>query len=115
MRMTRIIPAIAVSLLLAVPAFAHPKLKAADPAVDSTGPAPSTLSLSFSEKLTPGAATVTLSPAPAGGVSIADGADGQSLIVTPKAKLATGSYKVDWAVTAANGHQSTGSYQITVK
>ncbi|MGQ3049407.1 MAG: copper resistance protein CopC [Niveispirillum sp.] len=115
MRITRIIPAIALSLLLATPAFAHPKLKAADPAVDSTGPAPSTLSLSFSEKLTPGTATVTLSPAPAGGVTIADGADGQSLTVTPKARLAAGSYKVDWAVTAANGHQSTGSYQINVK
>ncbi|AUN31278.1 hypothetical protein C0V82_14300 [Niveispirillum cyanobacteriorum] len=57
----------------------------------------------------------TLSPAPAGGVTVADGADGQSLTVTPKAKLAAGSYKVDWAVTAANGHQSTGSYQINVK
>lgn len=115
MRMTRIIPAAALSLLLAIPAFAHPKLKAADPAVDSSGPAPSTLSLSFSEKLTPGTATVTLSPAPAGGVTIADGADGQSLIVTPKAKLAAGSYKVDWAVTAANGHETAGSYLITVK
>lgn len=98
MRINRLLPIAALSLLLSVPALAHPKLKAADPAVDSTGPAPA-----------------ALSPAPAGGVTVADGADGQSLTVTPKAKLAAGSYKVEWAVTAANGHQSTGSYQITVK
>lgn len=115
MRFHRLLPAAALSLLLAVPAIAHPKLVAADPAAGSTGSAPSTLSLSFSEKLTPGAAVVTLSPAPGGGVMVADGADGQSLTVTPKAPLAPGAYKVDWNVVAANGHQSTGSYQITIK
>ncbi|MFV3129634.1 copper resistance protein CopC [Niveispirillum sp. KHB5.9] len=115
MRIHRLFTAAALSLLLTAPALAHPKLKAADPAVDSTGPAPATLSLSFSEKLTPGKASVTLSPAPAGGVTVTDGADEQSLTVTPKAKLAPGSYKVDWAVIAANGHESAGSYQITVK
>lgn len=114
MRLHRLIPVAALSLMLAAPAFAHPKLVTASPTADSTGPAPSSLALSFSEKLTPGAATVTLSPAP-GGVTVADGADAQSLTVTPKAPLAPGSYKVDWTVVAANGHQSTGSYQITVK
>lgn len=115
MRSHRLIPAAVLSLLLAVPAFAHPKLVAANPAADSAGPAPSALSLSFSEKLTPGAATVTLSPIPGGGVAVADGADAQSLAVTPKTPLSPGVYKLDWVVVAANGHQSMGSYQFTVK
>ena len=115
MRIHPLISAAALSLLLAVPAFAHPKLVAADPAADSTGPAPSALTLTFSEKLTPGTAIVTLSPAPGGGVAVADGADAQSLTVTPGTRMTPGSYKVDWSVTAANGHQTAGSYQITVK
>lgn len=115
MRITHLLPATALSLMLAAPVLAHPKLVTASPAADSTGPASSVLTLAFSEKLSPGTASITLSPAPAGGVAIVDGADGQSLTVTPKTKLSPGSYKIDWNVIAANGHQSTGSYQINVK
>jgi hypothetical protein len=42
-------------------------------------------------------------------------ADGKTLKATPKARLAPGSYRVDWHAVAADTHRIKGSFAFTVR
>ena len=42
-------------------------------------------------------------------------ADGRTLVVTPKGRLAAGRYTVDWHIVSTDTHKVAGNYAFTVK
>lgn len=105
-------------VLAAAPAFAHAHLDHASPAVGATAPAPSELSLSFSENLVPALSGATLATAqgeaiPTGKATL-DAADPATLHVPIGAKLKAGTYVVTWRATSVDTHHTTGAYKFTV-
>lgn len=120
------IAAISATMLVAGVAQAHPKLVSATPAADSIVAKPAKIELHFSEKLVPALSGVDLvmtgmpgmsshAPMKMKGLVTAVGADGKSLIVTPKAPLPAGDYKLNWHAVAGDSHRVEGSYVFKVK
>ena len=121
-RLTKLFRPIAPALLLmlaAVPsalAHAHPKMM--NPAPDSTGPAPSSISITFSEEVEPKFSFIQLTDEK--GLS-ADSEvskpvpDDPTTLILPVPKLATGTYVVHWVNVAVDGHRLDGSYKFTVR
>jgi methionine-rich copper-binding protein CopC len=116
---------IAAALLFAAPALAHPRITSATPAADATVAAPAAIELHMTETLMPklSGATLTMTgmpgmadhpPMPVKSTSSV-GADGKTLMITPKAKLAAGSYRVDWHVVSSDTHRVTGTHAFTVQ
>jgi len=108
-------------LLLPGLALAHGHLKSAEPAPDSTGPAPKQLSLSFSEGVEVALSQVQLqrldgqaSTAITTG-KVISGRDERTLDVPLEAPLASGRYQVKWRVLAKDGHKTQGDYRFTVQ
>lgn len=105
------------SLLGASAAFAHAHLKSATPAADSSVAAPSDLRLTFSEGVEATFTKVSLSK---DGTEIAikgletPDTDKKTLVVTPAAPLAAGTYKVEWHAVSVDTHKSEGSYSFKV-
>ena len=105
------------SLLGASAAFAHAHLKASDPAADSSVSAPAALRLTFSEGIEATFTKVSLSK---DGTEIAikgletPDADKKTLVVTPAAALASGTYKVEWHAVSVDTHKSEGTYSFKV-
>ncbi|NDJ57993.1 CopC domain-containing protein YobA [Enterobacteriaceae bacterium 4M9] len=100
--------------------FAHAHLVSQTPAADVTvTPAPSKLTLSFSEGVEPGFSGVTLNgpqqqkPA-TGKVQLAAG-NAKTLIVPLETVLTAGDWRVDWHVVSVDGHKTHGSYRFHVK
>jgi len=105
------------SLLLPGLALAHGHLKSAEPAPDSTSPAPKQLSLSFSEGVEASLSQVQLqrlegqaSTAITTG-KVISGGDERTLEVP----LEAGRYQVKWRVLAKDGHKTQGDYRFTVQ
>ncbi len=100
--------------------LAHAHLVSQTPAADVTvTPAPSELTLSFSEGVEPGFSGVTLSgpqqqKRSTGKVQLATG-DAKTLIVPLKTALTAGDWQVDWHVVSVDGHKTRGSYRFHVK
>lgn len=128
--MSRFLPlkiaAISTAMLVAAAAQAHPKLVSSSPAAGATVATPAKIQLQFSEKLVPAFTGVDLimtgmpgmpghGPMKMKGLTTAVGADGKSLIVTPKPPLPTGDYKLNWHAVAGDGHRIEGSYVFKVK
>src|SRR5262249_37058748 len=100
------------------PAFAHAQLVNEAPKAQSSGPAPTMLTLHFSEDvnakfskiaLTMGTKPVALSVA-------TDPKDNKALIATPAQALGPGIDTVNWtSVAADDAHKLTGSYSFTVQ
>ena len=109
--------ALLASLLGASAAFAHAHLKSAEPAADSSVAAPKDLRLTFSEGVEATFTKVSLSK---DGTEIAikgletPGADKKTLVVTPAAALANGTYKVEWHAVSVDTHKSEGTYSFKV-
>ena len=105
------------SLLGASAAFAHAHLKSAEPAADSKVAAPKDLHLTFSEGVEATFTKVSLSK---DGTEIAikgletPDADKKTLVVTPAAALANGTYKVEWHAVSVDTHKSEGTYSFKV-
>ena len=99
------------------PAYAHAHLNAEIPAADSTGTAPQSLTLGFTEavvvKLT---GVVVTGPKgnviETGNVALSD--DGKTLTVPLKIELVPGRYSVTWHALAVDGHKTHGVYRFTV-
>lgn len=118
------LPAALALLGVAGVAQAHPKLLSASPAPNATVAKPARVTLQFSEKLMPkfsgadlmmtGHAGKTHAPMKITAVA-AVGADGRTLVVTPKAPLAAGSYSVAWHVVSVDTHRVTGNIAFAVK
>ena len=113
----------AVALLsIAGTAHAHPKLLSVSPAANAAVAPPAHIDLQFSEKLMPAfsKADLTMAAMPGmGAMKIASAtavaADGKTLVVTPKARLARGRYIIDWHVVSTDTHKVAGRTGFAVK
>lgn len=117
--------ALAVSLLSAKAAMAHPKLATANPAANSAVTPPTKIQLVFSESLVaqmsgldvtmtemPG---MKMGPMKITGFKTSVAADGKTLVAAFPKALAAGTYKVDYHVVSADTHRIQGSYNFKVK
>lgn len=118
------VPIAIASLAFASAAYAHPKLLSATPAPNATVSTPGRLELRFSEKLMPKFSGADLMMTTHGGKAHAPmkvagtaalGADGRTLVVTPKSPLGAGRYSVAWHVVSVDTHRVAGNYAFTVK
>lgn len=109
---------------LASAAQAHPKLLSATPAPNATVAKPGRVELQFSEKLMPKFSGADLMMTAHGGKAHAPmkiagtaavGADGRTLMVTPKSPLGAGRYSVAWHVVSADTHRVAGNYAFAVR
>ncbi len=103
-------------------ANAHPKLISATPAANATVAAPAHVQLRFSEKLVSAFAKADLTMAAMRGMAAMKmpsttllSADGHTLVITPKGKLAAGRYSVHWHVVSTDTHNATGDFIFAVK
>jgi methionine-rich copper-binding protein CopC len=119
---TRILTTVAFAAMTILPisrAEAHPKLLSATPAVDSRiADAPTTLSLTFNEKITLALSTVTLVDAAQKPVtldSLHSGKDDAKTLVTKVVgAMAPGRYTVKWTAAGGDGHPMKGEFSFTV-
>jgi len=109
---------LAASALASTPAFAHAVPKSMDPAPDSTVPAPSQISIVFSEELEPKFSVIKLADSTGKIVSTAtavlDKANAKHLTLALP-KLSPGVYTVQWTSSATDGHKLSRSYNFTIK
>ena len=106
-------------MLAAVPsALAHAHPMVMKPAPDSSGPTPSSISITFSEAVEPKFSSIQLTDEK--GKSVDSEAsrpkpnDPKTLILAVP-KLTAGTYIVHWANVAVDGHRLEGSYKFTVQ
>jgi methionine-rich copper-binding protein CopC len=108
---------LALTLLLAVLAFAHSEPVSMVPAVNSTVSAPANVTVHFSEALEPKFSKLTLADA-AGTVVSKDpsvvSADAK-VMTLPLPTLAAGLYTVNWVSVALDSHRAQGKYNFTIK
>ena len=97
-------------------AHAHPMVM--KPAPDSAGPAPGSISITFSEAVEPKFSSIQLTDEK--GKSVDSDAsrpkpnDPQTLFLAVP-RLAAGTYIVHWVSVAVDGHRLEGSYKFTVQ
>ena len=106
-------------LALTVPAFAHAHLTASTPAANANVPSgPNELDLTFSEgvnlKFTGVKVTGPHNETVSTGAASLRAGGSTTLVVPISARLAAGTYKVDWHVLARDGHKTNGVYTFTV-
>jgi copper resistance protein C len=113
-----IVPALLLMLAAVPSALAHAHPKEMKPAPDSTGPAPSSISITFSEAVEPKFSFIQLTDEQGKSadseVSKPAPQDPTTLILSVP-KLTTGIYVVHWANVAVDGHRLEGSYKFTVQ
>lgn len=103
-------------------ATAHGKLVSASPVAGTTVANPKRIALRFSEPLMPAFSKGDLIMGAMPGMAemkmtskAAVGADGKTLVITPKAKLPKGRYVINWRVAFKDTHKATGRYAFAVK
>jgi methionine-rich copper-binding protein CopC len=121
-RLTKLCRPIASALVLmlaAVPsalAHAHPMLM--KPAPDSTGPVPSSISITFSEAVEPKFSSIQLTDEkgkPVDSEASRPKPNDPRTLILAVPKLTAGTYIVHWANVAVDGHRLEGSYKFTVQ
>ena len=122
MRRVSVLTAAAALVMVAGAANAHPKLVSATPAANATVAKPARIQLRFSEKLVSAFSKADLIMAAMPGMpemkiasTAALAADGQTLVITPKAPLSSGRYNVAWHVVSTDTHKVAGNYAFAVK
>jgi hypothetical protein len=115
--MIRFSVAIACSLLLSPPAFAHAFLDGAVPRVGSEIPvAPAEVVLHFTQGVEPDFSKIEVQDN--GGASVTDGAphsEGDPThFAVPLKKIGPGIYTVIWHVTSVDTHKTQGKFHFTV-
>lgn len=116
----------ALSIGLAGPALAHPKLVSSTPAAASTVSAPRQVTLTFNERLMPAmtGAEIVMTAMPGMkdhppmkiiGAKTSVTADGKTLEIAFGRPLAPGSYAVNWHAVSGDTHRVTGSVTFTVR
>lgn len=112
--------------VVAMPAYAHTKLVASNPAANATVGATSKIMLTFNEKVLPQFASASLvmtgmpgmanhAPMKMTGVSSRVGADGKTMTLTLQRPLTPGTYRVDWRAAGADTHRMEGNFTFSVK
>lgn len=97
-------------------AHAHPKIM--KPSPDSTGPAPNSISITFSEGVEPKFSSIRLTDGDgrsAGTEASRPAPNDPTTLILPVRKLGPGTYTVHWSNVALDGHRLEGSYKFTVK
>jgi len=104
-------------VLSTAPALAHARLVSASPGDGATVTAPRTISLTFSERFAAPFSTIEVVDSRGRAVSLTRtvSEDGKTLGGTFAAPLTAGTYRVIWAIAAADGHRMTGTYSFTVR
>jgi len=102
--------------LFAGATWAHAHLESAQPAADSKTAEVREIRLVFSEPIEPKLSSIKLESREDRAVvepsAQADPKDPKVLVLHLFEKLPPGSYKVRWAVVAADGHRMSGSYEF---
>jgi methionine-rich copper-binding protein CopC len=99
-------------------AQAHAHLVSATPAANAAVAAPTSLSLTFSEKLEPKFSGVELMKADGKPVALKSSVaakDHKTITGALAAPLLPGSYMVMWHVVSADGHRMNGDFSFTVR
>lgn len=127
MPLRSLMPIAALAAILApAAALAHPKLTAATPAANASVAPTRTVTLTFSEKLTPklSGATVIMTGMPGmanhpdmkmPGFTSSISADGKSIVLTGAKPLPAGTYRIDWVVVGADTHRITGKHSFSIR
>lgn len=99
------------------PVAAHARLVSATPASGAVVSAPRTISLTFSERFAAPFSTVEVEDGRGRAVSLTKtvSEDGKTLGGSFAAPLSAGTYRVTWAIAAADGHRMTENYSFTVR
>lgn len=115
----------AAAMLVSAAALAHPKLLTSSPVDKAEVTAPTTIELKFSETLSTqfSGATLVMIGMPGmanhGPMKVAAKVSGTDdpkvMVITPREKLAPGSYQVNWRAVSSDTHPITGSIAFTVK
>jgi methionine-rich copper-binding protein CopC len=102
---------------MAASAQAHARLVSASPANGSTVVSPRAISLTFSERFAGPFSTVEVEDGRGRAVVLTKtvSQDGKTLGGSFSAPLPAGTYRVSWAIAAADGHRMTGNYSFTVR
>ena len=104
--------------MLATAVDAHPTLKSANPAAESTAAAPTEIRLTFSEGVIAKFSSAEVKDQ--GGKKIATGklatdpTDQKQLVVALPAPLPEGTYTVSWNVVSVDTHRVNGAYSFKV-
>ena len=103
---------------LASPAFAHALLRKAEPGVGSTvHPAPTSVTLTFSEGVEPAFCRIDVTSAAGARVDLGNpmlvGGNQKELRVALK-PLAAGTYTVEWHATSVDTHKTEGKFTFSV-
>jgi len=121
-QLTRSCLSIASSLVIVfatVPAaFAHAHPKAMTPAPDSTGPAPSKISITFSEAVEPKFSSIKLTNVEGKSADPETSAPvpgDPTTITLAVPSLSAGTYVVHWVNVSVDGHRLQGIYKFTVR
>ena len=106
-------------MLVAVPAaLAHAHPKVMQPTPDSTGPAPTSISITFSEAVEPKFSSIRVTDASGkteGSESSKPAQADSKTLTLAVPKLTAGTYVVHWVSVALDGHRLEGSYKFTVQ
>jgi len=106
-------------LLIAGSASAHAHLVTSDPAANTTVATPKTISLTFSEKLTPAFSKFELSMPAMNGMKVkmktTVSKDHLTIVGKPQGKLMSGAYVITWHAATGDGHKMDGVVPFTVK
>jgi len=117
--MNRLIAAALVLVFTVVPsAMAHAHPKVMKPAPNSAGPAPTSISITFSEAVEPKFSSIHLTDKEgkaAGSEASRPAPDDPRTLILAVPKLAAGTYVVHWVNVAIDGHRLEGSYKFTVR
>lgn len=109
--------AVALSLIVATPAFAHARPTRTDPRAGALlHKAPSRVSIWFDDSLQPGLSMVMVQDdghAVNVGMGKVDAHD-KKLLVVPLARAGVGKYVVDWHAMSDDGHPTSGKFGFTV-
>lgn len=104
--------------MLTTSASAHPALKSASPAAESTAAAPTEIRLKFSEGVILKLSSVELKDQAgknvATGKLATDPNDQKQLIVPLQGALSAGTYTVRWNIVSVDTHRVSGTYSFKV-
>ena len=109
------LPAAAMAIIVAGPAWGHAKLRSTNPPADAALPAaPKSLTLSFNENVRIAVLTLTF-----GGklipVAVDRNAPAALQVTIPLPPLANGKYQVQWsALSADDGHVTKGTFAFAI-
>jgi hypothetical protein len=116
-RIHSVVAATAAIMLSASPVLAHARLVSATPGSGAVVSAPGAVSLTFSERFAAPFSTVEVEDGRGRMVALTRmvSEDGKTLGGSFAAPLTAGTYRVTWAIAAADGHRMTGTYSFTVR